>query len=737
MLSISIAAKQGCLAILIMFCLCNRTFAQADEGVPDGLEIELERTVEAATEEGSDDPEFLDELERYRHKPINLYTATADLLTRLPGITLQDAVVILTFVDSLNPVEFDQFEAIPTLSESQRSTLSSYTTLVRPMSEFDHPSLPLQIAVRSRWVRDLQPRRGYGDDLLRRVIRRDPATGDSLGVDTISIGPSYIGSHDALMTQINVEYGGHELNLTVEKDAGEPLAFSDTLTRSYTRYELVDPAQPVGDVEHRLGTFISGSGAVTIGATRIILGDFTAEYGQGLALWSSFGGNKGGDVVDAPYKAGRGIVPYRSTGEVAFFRGGAITFNEAGRTRKGFSGSIFGSYRSFDALFDQVIDAGGDTLSEVITSIGTDGYHRTRTELRRSGGLDERVVAASARYGFPAGHIGITGYDARYSSPIQPNLPYDFFGQHLQLFSIDGRYLFGEFYLFAETVRDNSGKIGAITGIGGSFDNTKFVIAGRSVDAGFYTPHGVGFGESPREQQNEHGIYIGVKVPVIPQGIFSAYFDLYRFPQQSYFVPFPINGADGMLQFDWSLSPRFSISCRLKQEVKGDALTIEEGFGREHRALFDKTTVSGRVEAGYTSVGGRVQLRTRFERKYVGYASLRPAANGILTFLDLRWRPSTLLSFGGRIAFFNGDNFDAAIYEYEQDVPGRFSNLALYNQGQRLYLFARWQPTEWGTITAKYGETWYRNQNIISEGSLQEIRGQLNNSLTVQIDMRF
>lgn len=736
MIPISVATQWVLLPMLLLCCLCNQAFAQADEGVPDGLEIELERSVEAATEEGSDDPEFLDELERYRTNPINLYTTTADVLTRLPGITLQDAVAILTFVDSLNPVEFDQFEEIPTLSESQRSILGSYTTLARPMRQLDHPSLPLQVAVRSRWFRDLQPRRGYGDSLLRRLIRRNPATGDSLGVDTIPIGSSYVGSRDALMTQINLNYGNHELNLTVEKDAGEPLAFSDTLTRSYTRYELVDPAQPIGDIEHRLGTFISGSGAATFGPVRLIVGDFTAEYGQGLTLWSSFGGNKGGDVIDVPYKAGRGITPYRSTGEVAFFRGGAVTFNEVGRTRKGFSGSVFGSYRSFDASFNQVVEGSGDTTMEV-TSIGTDGYHRTRIELRRSGGLDERVIGASARYGFPAGHVGLTGYDARYNSPIQPDLPYDFSGQNLQLFSIDGRYLFGGFYLFGEATRDNSGNVGMIAGVGGSVGNAKFVMAGRNVDAGFYTPHGVGFGESPREQQNERGIYVGMKVPVIPQGMLSAYFDLYRFPQQTYSVPFPTNGADGMLQFDWSLSPRFNLSCRLKQEIKGDALTLEESFGRERRVLFDKTTASGRVEAGYTSVGGGMQLRARFERKYVGYASLRPAANGILTFLDLRWRPSSVLSLGGRIVFFNADNFDAAINEYEQDVPGRFTNLALFNQGQRLYLFAQWQPTEWGTVAAKYGETWYRNQTTISEGNLQEIRGQLNSSITVQIDVKF
>lgn len=743
--SILTIVKRGLCAMLLAACLCNQALAQSDEGVPDGLEIEIERTVESASEEEAD-PDFLDELERYHINPINLYTTTADVLTRLPGITLPDAVAILTFVDSLTPVEFDQFEEMPALTVTQLSILRSYTTLARPISQLDHPGLPLRVAVRSWWFRDLQPRRGYGDDLFRRVIRRNPATGDSIAVDTISLGPSYVGPRDALMTRLNLNYGDHELNLTFEKDAGEPFSFSDTLARSYANYELVDPAQPVGSVEPKLGTFISGSGAATIGPVRLIVGDFTAEYGQGLGLWGSFGGMKGGDVIDAPYKAARGITPYRSSGEVAFFRGGAVAFNESGRARKGFSGSVFGSYRSFDAAFGQQMfgqPGGGqipnvedDTLTQV-TSIRTDGYHRTRTELRRSNGLDERVIGASARYGFDQGHVGVTGYDARYSVAIQPDLPYDFSGQNFHLLSLDGRYLFGNFYLFGEAACGTNGRLGMIAGIGGTIDNAIMVIAGRNVDPGFYTPHGVGFGESPRQQQNERGIYIGVKAPVIPQGILSAYFDLYRFPQKTYSIPFPTNGADGMLQFDWSLSPRFSLSCRVRQEVKGDAMTVADAPGRAPRALFDKTTASGRIEAGYTSVGGRVQLRARFERKHVGYAVLRPAANGTLTFLDLRWRPSARLSFSGRVVLFNGDNFDAAVYEFERDVPGKFSNLALYGQGQRLYLLAQWSPTTWGTIAAKYGETWYRNRAAISEGGLQEISGQLSNSLTVQIDVKF
>ncbi|MBK8911815.1 MAG: hypothetical protein IPM61_10855 [Chlorobi bacterium] len=721
--------------LVILLSPSPSLFAQADEGVPDGLEIELERTVEDAGEQGDQDPEFLDELERYRTAPMNLYTTTADELSRLPGITLHDAVAILTAVDSLNPVEFEQLEEIPTLSEPQRAILRTYTTLARPMSQIDHPSIPLRATLRSRWIRDLQPRRGYGDNLLRRVLRRDPATGDSLGVDTISIGPSYLGLRDALMTRLTLRYGDHELNLTFEKDAGEPLTFNDTLARSYASHELVDPSQPVGTVQQRLGAFVSGSGAATVGPVRLIVGDFTAEYGQGLALWSSFGGTKGGDAVDAPYKAGRGIVPYRSSGEVAFFRGGAVTFNETGRKRRGLSGSVFGSYRSFDASFDRVVDAVGDTLSQV-SSIGTDGYRRTRTELRRSGGLEERVLGAAARYGFGDGHVGITGYDSRYSVAIQPDFSHDFSGQHLQLFSVDARYLIGGFYLFGEAARGSNGKIGAIAGIGGTVDNAEFAIAGRNVDAGFYTPHGVGFGESPTAQQNERGVYVGVKVPVVPRGVLSGYFDIYRFPQQTYSVPFPINGADGMVQFDWSLSPRFSLSCRLKQEVKGDALTLEDGSGQERRALFDKTTASGRIEAGYASVGDRLRLRARFERRYVEYGSLRPAANGTLTFLDLRWNPIATISLAGRVTLFNGDNFDAAVYQYESDVPGRFTNLAFYDQGQRLYLLVQWEPAEWATISAKYSETWYRNRAIISQGDLQEIRGPLNNSLTLQVDVR-
>src|SRR5690606_20331453 len=156
-------------SILLLFALVaafsTPLRSQIVPPVPDELEPVIERAIEGSTQEETDAPELIDELERYRRRPIGLYTATADSLARLPGISIQDAFAILDFVDSTAPASMEQLEAIATLDAEQLQVLRAYTSLQHPR----FPAAPrrLIVSMRTRFQQDLQPRKGYTDEVRR------------------------------------------------------------------------------------------------------------------------------------------------------------------------------------------------------------------------------------------------------------------------------------------------------------------------------------------------------------------------------------------------------------------------------------------------------------------------------------------------------------------------------------------------------------------------------------------
>jgi hypothetical protein len=58
--------------------------------------------------------------------------------------------------------------------------------------------------------------------------------------------------------------------------------------------------------------------------------------------------------------------------------------------------------------------------------------------------------------------------------------------------------------------------------------------------------------------------------------------------------------------------------------------------------------------------------------------------SGFLTFADLRYSKKYILE--GRLIFYETENWDSRVYEYENDLPGKFTIKQLYGSGKRFYL---------------------------------------------------
>src|SRR5690606_1966985 len=98
--------------------------------------------------------------------------------------------------------------------------------------------------------------------------------------------------------------------------------------------------------------YVSAYAAVEkIGRLRqLVVGDFTASFGQGLVLWRSAALGKSREATRGLSRFGSGLRPYGSTDENRFFRGVATTV----LVTPALSLSAFYSRRTLDAT---VLDA--------------------------------------------------------------------------------------------------------------------------------------------------------------------------------------------------------------------------------------------------------------------------------------------------------------------------------------------------------------------------------------------
>ncbi|MEJ2103668.1 MAG: hypothetical protein P8X47_03710, partial [Ignavibacteriaceae bacterium] len=80
------------------------------------------------------------------------------------------------------------------------------------------------------------------------------------------------------------------------------------------------------------------------------------------------------------------------------------------------------------------------------------------------------------------------------------------------------------------------------------------------------------------------------------------------------------------------------------------------------------------------------------------------------------------------------DSFNSAIYEYENNLTGVLSNIALFGEGIRWYLLMRYRPIRILTLSVKYSETYKPKETSLGSG-YNVIPGNLDNSLSFQLDM--
>ncbi len=657
---------------IILIFICNNLFAQVDSSL-----IETDDLIDNLYEESSDETDNSDMYDFFEYlvkNPVDLNKAGSEELQRIPYLNLMEINLIIKHRDKYGKFFSKQelysieglpgnkvTEILPFLTIDQdKNNINEIEQRENFLSEyFDKTSLQM----RSRISKDMQTREGF-------------------------IENKFEGSPYKVYNRILMNYNHQiELGALIEKDAGErPLNEFSTFHFAIKNLGIVK---------------------------NLVIGDYGLEFGQGLALWGSYGFSKSSDAIFPVKKNGRGIIPFISTNENNFFRGMATTIAIGS-----FNISAFYSKNNFDANIDPV--------SNEIISMPVDGYHRTETEIAKRKAASEKLIGTNLDFSIEnLMRTGITAYHNTYSNPILLNSINNIESQSFNFYSFYYNFYFSPLNIFGETSLD--GKHAATAGgIEINVENFSYIVSIRNYPKDFVNLHGFGFGESSGTTQNEFGIYNGIRW-ITEIGTVNFYYDQFKFPYSTFTNPLPSGGNEFM--FNLISAPFNSVETRLKYKYEKKDVSADIG---NTLAITNRLKQTFRFEAIH-KISRILKLKERFEFSFFELPEIKSREKGLLVFQEIRTSLFKTLDLTGRIIFFNTNSFNSAIYESESGISGIFSNFAVYGQGVRWYATLKYKTPFNFALSCKYSETYKPNEKYLSSGYSQ-IDGNLDNNIVLQLE---
>lgn len=237
--------------------------------------------------------------------------------------------------------------------------------------------------------------------------------------------------------------GDFSLGFTLEKDAGEQISWNPA--RSQYAFDFISAHAQVMNKRK---------------VKNLIIGDYQAQFGQGLVLGGSFGYGKGSESVMTVRRSNLGFLPYTSANETGYKRGAAATYE--------LFKYVYVSGFYSNALRDASVSS--DTLeNSSISSFQTTGLHRNENELAGRHKIREQNYGGvlNLRKGaIDAGTIcNVIDYPYPVSRTPQPYNQFSFEGTTLTNVGVFVNYTFHNFTFFSEAAKTLANGYGVTAGI--------------------------------------------------------------------------------------------------------------------------------------------------------------------------------------------------------------------------------------------------------------------------------
>ena len=588
-----------------------------------------EKSVETVLDEMKSDPrfedggadwiQFSDQLSAFQDSRVHLNRAGLEELLMLPFLNKIQAFNLLQYRKKVGRIR----------SYYELLQVSGFN---RTLIEWMQPFTDLETPVETLTARDLFSKAKH--ELALRYMRTAPRQAGFLN-------KQYTGDANAMYFRYRMNHKNRIFaGITMQKDAGE------TAFRSGWPF---------------LSDFFSfhfqynGRGTIR----KILVGDYSINYGQGLALWSGFSYGKSSETT-ALQRFGNGIRRYTGADEYHYFRGVALEIRKSV-----LSYHLSLSRRSVDAALED----------RKIVSIDRSGLHRTSAEhLKRNAAS---ITFLSSRIELEKNHfeLGLISQFYSFSHPLLRSSAYyrahDFHGKSNAVVSLDYQWIFGENAFYGEVaMSENRGK--AVTaGLNASPNgNLTFTMSFRRIENNYQTLFSSPFSEYGKS--GEQGFYFGIRYPFSSRLSVKLYLDKYVRDWPGYQDPMPVSGRDFLVQTDWKWN-NFDLYFRYRLKNQYPRGKYETGI--QHVRIHIKKKINrnlkwaNRVE--FKSLSGLLSVLVYQE--LVFHSEVRP------------------LSFHGRLTYFNIGDHRIALHAREDELPYTYNLRGFYDKGIVFYSMFRYR----------------------------------------------
>ena len=672
-----------------------RNDAERDLLIEKLMEMQAENT-----EENIDYTTVFQELIDLYETPMNVNDARREDLDKFRFLTTYQIANWWEYLEKYRPV-YSPFE-LAQIKGFDEETVRS----ILPFLSFNPSTVKAKITAKQffrgaknelflRYGRTLQRAAGYAAN------ESDPSSG-------------FLGSPDAFFVRYRFRYKDKfSLGFTADKDPGEP---------------FFRGAQKTGFDFYSAHLFVRDVSVFK----QIAIGDFKAQFGQGLVFWTGLAFGKSAFVSNLN-RNGSGLSPFTSINESLFLRGAGITLNPL----KGLDVTLFSSYKNLDGNLSGVSDSLADADLE-ISSLPPVGLHRTQSEISRRRNVSEWISGGNISYRKGRLKFGVTALYTKLGASLNPPdvvyRKYEFRGRELGNAGLHYQYVFRNFSFFGEGAWSSNGGWAVVNGIQANPVTFLSVNLYHRFFSNQYTAfYSAAISESA-QRSGEQGFYFGLDCKPAAGITLSGFMDLFRFSWLRYQTNSPASGYDVMGQAAFRPSRRldFYLRYRLRSKPRNVSGDLP---GPGIKPLEDRETGRLRFHLNWQySARWRFQSRlewVRFKRE------TQPAENGYLGYLDVSYTaPKKPLSLHGRFEVFHTDGFDTRLYAYESDVLYFYSFVPLYDKGFRTYLAARWEIVPNLDIWFKIANTAFSGKESISSGNA-EIRGRNRTDVRVQVRVKF
>jgi hypothetical protein len=658
--------------------------------------------MESDEEEGGDAWALLyEELCEWHEHPLEVNSATREELSRFPFLSAAQVEELQAYLYSYGPMRslgelklvtgwdeatIERFSFFIYIGEQQESR-RRFPSL-RSLAKYGKHELITRLDV------PLYTRAGfqnYPDSILEKYPNR-----------------KYLGDKYAHSVRYQYHYADRlYLGWTGEKDAGEPFFARERKGYDFNSFYLL--LKEVGALKS------------------LALGNYRLSFGQGLVMNQDFSLGKNTSISNVG-KYGGGVKKHSSSSESNYLQGVATAIRLGHFTATGFyarqrqDANLSTDSTAVDSLF--------------ITSLKTDGYHRTPLEDSKKNNIRNTLYGCNIAFERNAIHIGATAVHNFFNLPLNPSsAAYKTYyprGRAFEAYSVDYSCTRYRWALAGEAAYSRGGGTAFLQSFRYRLSSDWQLMAlFRAYSKDYTALYASAFSEASGVR-NETGAYLALEGALLRRVTWSGYVDWFYFP----FLRYQISqkgsrGLEVSNTLEWAPDRRWNLSLRYRYKNKGKDFTLSEQKG-----VGTLTQQRVRLQLRYAPME-TLLLKTTLEGSQVGFITKESPDRGWLVAQTVGYAPSFVPgTIDLTAAYFHTDSYDSRQSLYEKGLLNTFAFSSFYGRGLRAAVQTRWNLGAHWMFIAKYGLTRYADRESIGS-SQQLINGHLKRDWQFQLRMKF